>query len=379
LQHEHPIGYLRHLNDKPDARVGGRSACLSRRRARGGNCSIRCGSGGHSHWDFFNWVAFFYIALRAKRKRWAAWGLLYSVPFVLAMIFAGGPAFAGWIGDMIVALTLILGAVGIFHAFWIRKEYLLRLDALQRRKGESDMLLKRRLAAEYGEETRQVDTPSPATSGPVQVTPERGHDVVTEPPTTESPSARTASRTESVFPKQTQSTASPASPTTKPAIAPLDVLSGDELEYRISSSYPFPLAFGYRSLMSIVDPRDLYREQLRIAENMLAFLASVSLVLLREQDRERADVDPKEFWLTGISPGDWKEIVARCSRVLAGYENDPLASAIKRLNIRSEKKERSFGANMAALIRAKNDYKHDRGPVVLEDIADASDSALQRG
>ena len=96
----------------------------------------------HSLWigwtftlGFFNWIAFLYIAVRAKRKRWAAWGVLYSVPFILAMIFAGGPAFAGWIGDVIVALTLILGAAGIFHAFWIRKEYLLRLDALQRRKG----------------------------------------------------------------------------------------------------------------------------------------------------------------------------------------------------------------------------------------------------
>lgn len=114
----------------------------------------------HSLWigwtftlGFFDWVAFFYIALRAKRKRRAAWGLLYLVPFVLAMIFAGGPAFAGWIGGVTVTLTLVLGAIGIFHVFWIRKEYLLRLDALQRRRGESDMLLKRRLAAEFGEET----------------------------------------------------------------------------------------------------------------------------------------------------------------------------------------------------------------------------------
>ena len=56
--------------------------------------------------------------------------------------------------------------------------------------------------------------------------------------------------------------------------------------------------------MSIVDSRDLYREQLRIAENILAFLASVSLVLLRKQDRDEAGIDLKEYWRSGISPGD---------------------------------------------------------------------------
>jgi len=159
---------------------------------------------------------------------------------------------------------------------------------------------------------------------------------------------------------------------TEPTVAAHDIMLRDELEYKISSSYPFPIAFGFRSLASIVDPRDLYREQLRVAENMLAFLGSVSLALIREKDRDKAGIDPKEFWATGISPGDWKEIVGRCSKVFVGYEDDPLALAIKGTNIRSEKKERSFGANMTALIRAKNDFKHDRGPVVLEEIAKAS-------
>ena len=141
----------------------------------------------------------------------------------------------------------------------------------------------------------------------------------------------------------------------------------DELEYQISSSYPFPVAFGLRTLKSIVDPRDLYREQLRVSENLLAFLGSVSLAILREQDREESEIDPRDYWLTGISPGDWKEIVARCSKVFARYEQDTLALEIKELKVRSEKKN-SFGANVMALIRAKNDYKHDRGPTVLARI-----------
>ncbi len=148
------------------------------------------------------------------------------------------------------------------------------------------------------------------------------------------------------------------------------ILSGDELEYQISSSYPFPIAFGFRSLMSIVDYRDLYREQLRIAENILAFLASVSLTLLQEPDRQKADINLEEYWRSGISPGDWKDIVGRCSKVFSTYENNPLTIGFSSLNIRSEKK--GFGHDVAKLIQAKNDYKHDRGPTVLEDIAEAS-------
>jgi hypothetical protein len=46
------------------------------------------------------------------------------------------------------------------------------------------------------------------------------------------------------------------------------------------------------------------------------------------------------------------------------------------LNIRSEKKW--FGHDVAKLIQAKNDYKHDRGPTVLEDIAEASQEVQER-
>lgn len=150
----------------------------------------------------------------------------------------------------------------------------------------------------------------------------------------------------------------------------------DELERRISTSYPPPLARGYRSLMRAGDPRDLYREQLRFAENILAFLASVSLALLKNEDRTKAGIDLKRLWSGGISPGDWREIIQRCSKVFAGYRNVPLAENIQRLKISTEQK--GFGLDVYELIKAKNDYKHDRGPTDLEDIANASDEAQVR-
>ena len=147
----------------------------------------------------------------------------------------------------------------------------------------------------------------------------------------------------------------------------------DGLERRVSAAYPAPLASGFGALARIVDPRDLYREQLRVAENMLVFLASVSLALLKERDRKNANLDLVKKWSGGISPGDWKEIIQRCSKVFAGYGDVPLATAIQRLKIGTEQK--GFGRDAIGLIRAKNDFKHDRGPKDLEEIMDASDEA----
>ncbi len=131
----------------------------------------------------------------------------------------------------------------------------------------------------------------------------------------------------------------------------------DELQRRVSASYPSALAHGFKALMSVEDPRDLYREQLRFAENILAYLASVSLSLLREEDRKEAGLDLKKYWSGGISPGDWREIVRRCSKVFAGYKDVSLARAIQRLKIGSEQK--GFGRDVIGLIRAKNDFKHE--------------------
>ena len=148
----------------------------------------------------------------------------------------------------------------------------------------------------------------------------------------------------------------------------------DHLERRVSTGYPPPLAAGFRSLTRTDDPRELYQEQLRFAENVLAFLASVSLALLKVEDREGADLDLAGYWRGGISPGDWRDIVRRCSKVFARYD-EPLAKSIYGLKIRSE--DKGFGRDVDALIRAKNDFKHDRGPKTLEETMAASEELRQ--
>jgi hypothetical protein len=214
----------------------------------------------HSLWigwtftlGFFNWIAFLYIGFRTKQLKWILWALFYSVPFVLAMFYAAPDRWGTWLGSLTIVLTFVLGVVSIFHAFMVRKEYLLRLQGTRRRAAERDKELANRLSEEYGEGL--AETPPTAT--------------------TSSPSVAPRSSTTELSDAKEQMTTAPSRVDQTSNIAQ----SGDELDYQISSSYPFPIAYGFRSLMSVVDPRDLYREQLRIAENILAFLASISLAL----------------------------------------------------------------------------------------------------
>src|SRR5579859_3721168 len=61
---------------------------------------------------------------------------------------------------------------------------------------------------------------------------------------------------------------------------PPELVSFDNApHFQIRNFYLFLLAFGYRQLSSLTTPQDHYRELLRVAENILAFLGSVSLAL----------------------------------------------------------------------------------------------------
>jgi len=155
------------------------------------------------------------------------------------------------------------------------------------------------------------------------------------------------------------------------------VTRADTLDFQISSFFPHPLAYCYRLLAATSVPSELYGEQLRVAENILAFLGSVSLSLL--QDPVELGASLEQFWQRGISPGDWREITGRCTSAFGEYEGHPLAQAILELDIRRTR--RGFGKDIEYLITAKNDYKHDRGPKVEREYVEATektDEALGR-
>ena len=58
------------------------------------------------------------------------------------------------------------------------------------------------------------------------------------------------------------------------------------------------------------------------------------------------------------------------------YQDHPLATAIHKLKIGTETK--GFGGDVAALISARNDFHHGRGPLIEEDFVDASNEAQER-
>lgn len=146
---------------------------------------------------------------------------------------------------------------------------------------------------------------------------------------------------------------------------------------RTGKAYPFPLAYGLRLLGSITTPAELYKEELRLAENLLAFVASVSLSLLDDdgigQVNEKIEGTALSCWQGGISPGDWLSLAIHAIDQLFDDGTDSIADGLKNLHI--HKDNRGFGKTVRDLIKAKNDYKHDRGPSIESEFRAASASA----
>lgn len=144
----------------------------------------------------------------------------------------------------------------------------------------------------------------------------------------------------------------------------------DSLQFRVRNFYPFPIAYTYRLLGGLTDPQELYREQLRVAENILAFLASITLSMLGSKQRTSLGINLPIAWQGGISPGTWRQIAQNGSKMLdqvtAGESADLFAG------LWSDTKKDSFQDCINNLIVAKNDFKHDRGPKGADDCRECA-------
>jgi type I restriction enzyme M protein len=148
------------------------------------------------------------------------------------------------------------------------------------------------------------------------------------------------------------------------------LIQSDSLDYRVRNFYPFPLAFGFRTLGALREPVELYKEQLRVAENILAFLGSVGVALAAfaralpsSSDRDLPLAFLSDCWDKGISPGSWQEMGRRAGQALRSHREVAIADAFSSLWFRgSGSRESDFGALTKQLAKLKNDFKHDRGP-----------------
>lgn len=143
------------------------------------------------------------------------------------------------------------------------------------------------------------------------------------------------------------------------------IQQSDTLEFKIRNFYPYPIAFPYRSLDSIISVQESYKEHLRVTENILAFLGSIILSLIEDKDKINSKINLKEAFGRGISPGTWNEISKQGTKILKNYKDNQLAQFLSSLYL--DNKNIKFQESILNLIRTKNDFKHDRGPTVDEE------------
>ena len=104
---------------------------------------------------FTNGLAFIYAGIRAKNRKWSLYGIIYILPFAITEIFMSyfiNPSMInaeGVVTDSFVntvsSLFLIPWLLSIGHAFYIRKEYLMRLESLEEVHNAEQLHFHRRL------------------------------------------------------------------------------------------------------------------------------------------------------------------------------------------------------------------------------------------
>jgi hypothetical protein len=143
-----------------------------------------------------------------------------------------------------------------------------------------------------------------------------------------------------------------------------------DINYKVGSLYPFPLAYPYRNIYLEKEFTGIYERQMKYGEHLLSFLASVGLSLIFEY-REQINQSPdsvvtliKEKLSRGLSPGDWRTLLQESCCILRDLKDVPLADDFSAIWFKGTgKRESEFAKNTRQCIVEKlNDFKHGRGP-----------------
>lgn len=102
---------------------------------------------------FLNYISFFYIAYKVKQKKWTIAGIIYALPFIAFMIISEIVSENHWLYNLVLAIFFIAWFISIFHAFKVRSEYLLRLEAYKSVKNKDIEKMRKNIASEYGTNT----------------------------------------------------------------------------------------------------------------------------------------------------------------------------------------------------------------------------------
>lgn len=79
---------------------------------------------------FFNWMSFLYVGIHVRKNKWIISGIIYAIPLTLVFLtIPKGPFPNKFIELISILLIFLMGVISIIHAFMIRNEYLIRLEA----------------------------------------------------------------------------------------------------------------------------------------------------------------------------------------------------------------------------------------------------------
>ena len=287
-------------------------------------------------WTFvpvLNWVAFVYVGIRAKQRKWIFWGVVYLVPWMI-------PGFNNTIVQWLTGiLALAAWIASIAHAFLIRQEYQMRLGTLPGTANE-------------------VETaPSGETSGPANASvPARTHTQEHSPrPTSEEPDASSDQSPED----------SPSQEPVPPLVAvddsPRKVVPERLGTTSIPTNYPLPLAYSYRLADAEFETFRVLKELYRNAEGLTAFLASLALVLAPTPTGKRKDTLLWAWRGKGATFGSWYAILEKTTPTIEEDKGHLYRSMQQLLGTKANPS--SFAETMTWLIDRRNDLHHGDLPV----------------
>ncbi|KPB03421.1 ComEA family DNA-binding protein [Bacillus sp. CHD6a] len=95
----------------------------------------------------FNYISFFYISYRTKQWKWTIWGIVYTLPFTLMMIFVDSKNEA--LATFVSFLYFVSWIISVVHVIKIRTEYLLRIEALESMEVLMRDTMKKQINKEY--------------------------------------------------------------------------------------------------------------------------------------------------------------------------------------------------------------------------------------
>jgi hypothetical protein len=166
---------------------------------------------------------------------------------------------------------------------------------------------------------------------------------------------------------------------TEAQVLAASLMQVDDLDFQIRNFYPFPLAYAHRALNAITEPSQRYQEQLRVAENILAFLASIGLAFVAYMQAlstpEKSNLTENSLsdcWKGGISPGSWQDIAYHSGSSLRGNRAVAAVNSFASIWFRGSGRRASrFTELTQQIVRIKNDHKHDRGPKTPQEYKEA--------